>query len=51
MKKNYLGFLIPKIWQNLKHFSVAFYQAQTLKLRGVLSCFNFYVLVSIQMKF
>ena len=34
-KKNYLNFLIPKIWQILKRFSGAFRHAQTLKLRGV----------------
>ena len=27
MKKNYLGFLIPKIWQILKHFARQFHQA------------------------
>ena len=31
----YLGYLIPKIWQILKHFSGAFRRAQTLKLLGV----------------
>ena len=33
----YLGFLIPKIWQILKHFSGPFRQVHTLKLLGMAS--------------
>ena len=35
-KKNYLGFLIQKIWQILTCFSGTFRRAQTLKLLGVM---------------
>ena len=34
-EKNYMGFLITKVWQILKCFSRAYRQAQTLKLLGV----------------
>ena len=36
-KLAYLGFLIHKIWQILKHFTGTFRQALTLKLGGVSS--------------
>ena len=34
-EKNYVGFLISKVWQILKRFAGTFYQAQTLKFWGV----------------
>ena len=38
-EKIYMGFLIPKVWQILKHFAVHFHWAQTLKLWGVVQKF------------
>ena len=37
-EKNYVGFLMSKVWQILKHFDGTFHWAQTLKLWGV--CFK-----------
>ena len=34
-EKNYMGFLIPKVWQILKCFAGAFHQAQTSYFWGV----------------
>ena len=34
-EKNYMGFLIPKVWQILNHFAGAFHQAQTSYFWGV----------------
>ena len=36
-EKNYVGFLIPKVWQILKHFVGAFHQAQTSYFWRVIS--------------
>ena len=35
-EKNYMGFLIPKEWQILKHFAGAFHQAQNSYFRWVM---------------
>ena len=34
-EKNYMGFLMSKLWQILKHLSGTFHRAKTLKLWGV----------------
>ena len=41
-RKNYLGFLMSKVWQILQHFTGTFHRAQTLKLWGVISLGSYF---------